>query len=232
MKVKIKFKDSKNYKQVEVLPYNQLTLSKYNEILKILSERGEISFTDYLGVIHNVTYKAAMNATIKGENNLKHLGDLYFVVGLGDRNKNLRYIEDIKPLKVFRFKDKIYDFRSVNIRARGYRIILQQYLNNKPNLVDIYTFTVAMLIDDDFNFDNILEIQKELSDYNYIDVLRIGCFFFKSIMIGELFAVRCLLKLTRKLLTWTMLSESKQDQRSWKNIILNLKRKLFVKHSI
>jgi hypothetical protein len=198
--MKIKIKTKKKWQEISVKSYDDMNLTEYRKALEILSKQGSINIVQYISIISNIEYSAAMNSQIRGEHRLNHLGIVYFVRGMAEKQKKLSYIEDLPVKKIFKYNNKYYDFKKFNPRIRGYRILLNQYMNTKPSIIDLYTFCLAMVIDTDFDYETIIEIQKDLENYNYIKVLTLGGFFFSSILNGSGFVAKSLRKLTKRLL--------------------------------
>ena len=209
--MKINININNKWQRISIKGYDYMTLGEYRQVLEYINEHKEIpNIVKYISIVTGIEYNSAMNSTIKGAENLNHLGFVYLVKGLNEKVKGLNYIEDLDVKKIFEFKGKYYDFKNINVRARGYRVLLSQYMNTKPSYIDLYTFCLAMILDSDFDFDNIERIKKELDSYNYIKVLSLGSFFFFNITNGNSFVVKCLQMLTKRLLIWSLKPENKR----------------------
>jgi hypothetical protein len=211
MKIRIKTQEGNKWQRIEVKQYSELTLAEYRKIMDVLSVKGEISLIDYISIITNNSYKSVMGAEIRGDHKLKMLGHIYFVAGLGEKKKNLYYIEDLHVHKIFRYKRKLYDFNQINERARGYRILLNEFMKTNPTIIDIYTFCLAMMLENEFDYKSVIRIKEDLENYSYTKVLTLGGFFFFNITHGKSRVIKGLLMLTRKYLTNILTLKSKQE---------------------
>ncbi|MCP4651723.1 MAG: hypothetical protein GY853_16800 [PVC group bacterium] len=176
-----------NNKKASIPAFNELTIGQYKALVPFIAESGAVDILRYISITTGVSYSKALHFELKNVGRLNTmLGDFKFVGGRDKGINKVDYIEATKPHLIFKFNRLIYDLRKVPLAAIGYRIVLEQFMNTKPNYIDLYVFMCAAILnrkeaqffDTGFDYDSINEIAKDLQDYNAFKVLSIGAFFF------------------------------------------------------
>lgn len=182
-----------NNKAIEIPIYRELTVDQYRDLMPFIADAGFIDPLRYICVTTDEDYQKALRYKVNGLGRLNAMcGTFKFIAGDVDMAAGLTYIESSTPKKIFNYERYLYDMREVNLSAAGYRIVLEQFLNTKPNYIDMYSFMLALVINvkkqDDalqFDYDEVIKIFKSLSTYPAFEVLTLGAFFFYRWKRGE-----------------------------------------------
>lgn len=168
-----------NKKSLVVPTFAELTLRQYKDLLPFIAESGFIDVLRYICVTTGEDYKKSLRFKVTGIERLNKLLGTFLFIGGQEGIKMRNTFESAKPCEFFKFRKIIYDFRKFNPSAVGYRILYEQYLLSKPTDMELYIFSLAiMLTDDNFSYADAKEYYTELDDYNAYKVLTLGAFFF------------------------------------------------------
>lgn len=208
-----------NKKKVSIPTYRELTVKQYKEVA-LSFHSGQLDTVRYISIVTGVNYDKALNYKIDGLYAINRLlGDWYDLLGDLPEVKEINYIEKLPVHKIFKFERYIYDLRKKEVLTAGYRVAIERRIQQKATWLELYLFTLALVInteknkgtEDEYNIDEILEIETKLYDYNAVDVLSLGGFFLKSIIGGEKIVNRLLKRFLYALLTKTRRLKSKPE---------------------
>jgi hypothetical protein len=178
-----------NKKKKPIKNYSELTLKEYKEVIELIKENISFNIMNYLAYQSGYKYDDFLLQEVKG---LKLLSDIIGTIRLikGESEVDGHFIEGL-PLKMWGLlNDKYYDLRNIKIKSKvGYRTVIEQYTQSKPTYLDLYSFTYATILNMEanksFDYESILEIQKELEKQNAYHVLGNGAFFLTNLVNGE-----------------------------------------------
>lgn len=177
-----------NGKKQQIKLYSELTLKEYREVINAVAEKQTYNVFDYIAYQIGYTFDALMLEKVSNLELLQdQLGDILVVKGESD--VKVKCIEHL-PLKRFKqYKGKAIDFSRVKIKSKvGYRVVIEQYLQSKPNYMELYSFVLATIIQErlngNFDYSSIEEINKNLENENAYHVLGNGAFFLTSLTLG------------------------------------------------
>lgn len=173
--IRIQIKGESTY----VPKFNELTVKRYREVAMYVTEESKLSILRYISITTGIDYKQLMSSKIKGIDSFtKRVGEfIYCDPCPSDAVKGT--FGHFKGTKIIKYEGKWYDFNKMKMREAGYRVMYEQYIKSAKNIMDVYTFFVAMAIDSDFDYENTLEIQKNLEKLNAYKVFYLGAFFFE-----------------------------------------------------
>lgn len=170
--------------------YSELTLKEYRDIVNAVKDKPSYNVFDYIAYLTGYKFEELMLQKVTNMKLLSdQLGEMLIVAG-DEKLKGVKVIEQL-PLKKFIVYDgKLIDLSRVDIKSKiGYRAVIEQYLQNKPNYMQLYAFTLATIIQerlrDNFDYASIEKITNKLDDYNAYHMLGNGAFFFRKLIHGE-----------------------------------------------
>lgn len=190
-----------NGKKKSLKPFKDITVKEYIDLAKRIEEKKSFDILDYISIILNVDYEQAMNYEIKNLNLIiKMIGEMYVILGNNPRQPGLNYIEDIKPNFYFSTNNKIYDLRKYKTNRVGHRIIIEKQIEQEKTYLELYIYSLALVLSDSFDYDEIEEMKEKLYNENALKVLSLGAFFFDNILNSESYATKIFKRFLRKLL--------------------------------
>lgn len=201
--IEIKINRSKH----SIPAYSELKLSEYKELLKAIEGNKDFSLMDYISFITDWNYKNLMLQQVKGIELLSGIiGQLLFC--RGENELNITSIEDLPCKDYFKFGKYIIQLKDTKLKSKiGYRIVIEQRLSKKPSYLEIYQYTLAVIINEkingNFDIDDIEKVYIELEKHNAYDVLSTGAFFFFNIKRGGNRGLSYLNRLKRRILIRT-----------------------------
>lgn len=168
-----------NNKLVAVPTYSELTIKQYKALLPYISKGNGLDIVRYISIVTGQDYRKALHFEFKNINRLNEaLGTFKFIAGDTEIVRDLCYIEGNKPQLLIRYGGKIHDLRNLSVSKVGYRIVLEQFMQSKPNYVQLYQFMCALVLHSNFDYAEVKKVYEELESYNAEQVLTIGAFFF------------------------------------------------------
>jgi hypothetical protein len=194
-----------NKKSVSIPTYSELTIKQYKDMLPFISKGNGLDVVRYVSIVTGEDYKKALHFEFKNINRLNEaLGSFKFIAGDVERVKDLAYIEGNEPKMYFKHGEYIHNLNLVDIGKVGYRIVLEQFMQSKPNYVELYQFMCALVLCENFDYTAVYDIYESLEAYNAEQVLTIGAFFFRRWKRKEIGDSR-LLRLLKQVISTSML---------------------------
>lgn len=191
-----------NGKKKFIKRFNELTISEYKKVIQSIHEERQFNVVKYLSIVNDIDYKEALNIRFNNFHLLNNfIGEPFFILGQTERQEGINYIEDVKPNFHFKYDGKYYDLRNMKLNRAGHRYLIEQEISKGKNLIDLYTFSLAVALCENYDYDHALKITEGLQSYLAIRVLSLGAFFFNNMTNSGGFGQRILRKIIRKLLT-------------------------------
>lgn len=179
-----------NKKKHQIKLYKDLTIKEYREIVNAVAEKPTYSVFDYIAYQSGFTYDEMMLQNVTNLNLLQdELGDMLVISG-DQKLKGVKTIEQLPLKKWITYQGKIIDLSNINIKSKvGYRVVIEQYMQSKPNYMQIYTFVMAVIIQErikgNFDYGSIEQIMVDLDNQNAYNILGNGAFFLRNLVSGE-----------------------------------------------
>lgn len=198
-----------NKKTVMVPKYSELTVKQYKDLIPYISESGTMNYIRYISVTTGIDYRDTVNSGVFGLELLnKSLGEFRFMSG--DSSLDLsNSFENSEPKLLIRHRKMINDFRSFSPKAVGYRLLLEQFLETTPSYLELYVFMAALVLEKEFDYNDVIQCMNELDNYNAYDIITFGAFFFKKWRLLENKESR-FLKLLKKVLLISTKTKNKE----------------------
>jgi len=185
-----------NGKKVQIPRFNELTVKQYKELIPFIADSGQLDPLRYVSVTTGNDYEKSLRFEIKGIRLLNEaLGIFKFICGDVDACSGIEYIESSKPARYFEYDGRVRDVESVRLNAVGYRILVEQYLKERPTYLDMYIYMLACVLTNNFDYEEVMETVEKLQSENAYKVLITGAFFFykwKRKESGESWSLRML----------------------------------------
>jgi len=203
-----------NGKNFNVKNYRELSLQEYKDIINLMKDNTKFSLFDYVAYLSGMNFDVFKLQKVKGIEQLHNqLGQLKIICADGEMIPDA--IEKLPLKRFFAYEAKLFDFSNVDMKSKvGYRIVIEQYLQDNPNYLDLYTFTFATVLNEkltkSFDYESILQVKENLKNYNAYDILGNGAFFFSNLINGER-SVRTYLKTLKSILIKTIRQVFKRE---------------------
>ena len=149
--LKIKTKTGKI--KLSIPEYGKLSVKIYKDLISAFAN-GETDIVKYICITNNIDYVKALDFVIPEKDLQKinsSLGEFRTIKADQPPINNVNYIEDIKPnfyVKVDHGtgNNEYFDLSNSKIETAGHRLLIEQEIKNKATWLDLYTFSVAMLM--------------------------------------------------------------------------------------
>jgi len=213
-----------NKQKINIPSYEELTVKQYRDVINSTVE-GDMDIVKYLCIVQGYDYVKAQDFKIKGLDSINvRLGEFKIIRADQPPIKEATYIEDDKPKKYVRVDHgkenyEYFDLSNIQIETAGHRLLIEQELKNKATWLDLYSFSIAMLMVNlkykdntkRYDYELIKKYQGLIENENAYDTLCLGGFFLRNIMNGEKGVRRFLRNWIFRLLTRTSTLKSKPE---------------------
>jgi hypothetical protein len=220
--IPLKIKKPKGkFEKINIPDYSELTIQQYSDIVH--SIESDFDIVKYICITKGFDYVKAKDFQMKGLDAVNaRLGEFRILRADQPPIENAKYIEDLKVkyfVRIDHGKENYewFDLNNCKIETAGHRLLIEQEIKNQSSWMDLYIFSVAMLMTGTkytdnakkYDYELIKKYQALLMKENAYDILCLGGFFLRNIMHGEKGVKRFLRNWIFRRLTKTLILKNK-----------------------
>jgi len=168
MKIKL------NNKSYKIKPAENLTVKEYRDFFsKFDNKKSSLhSVINYLSVVTGLEFGELSKINI----DTKTLSRITYYIG------SIRPINNLKSVEKFAFSGQIFEKNKLDWESVGVRLLMSE--NKSENVIELMTYLLAILIENNFDAEKVNEIYEQLLNENALSVLCFSTFFFQNLLNG------------------------------------------------